>query len=130
MSCSVAKARSDPMSPNGVAAQRRRDRLPREVRVLVAAAFMIAVGYGLVAPVLPTFARSFDVSVTAASAVVSAFAVARVACAPLGGRLVGRFGELLVFGAGLLIVAASSAACAFAADYGQLLAIRAAGGLG
>ena len=91
---------------------------------------MIAIGYGVVAPALPVFARSFDVSVAAASAVVSAFAVARVLFAPVSGRLVGRMGELPVFCGGLLVVAASSAACAFAADYGQLLAFRAAGGLG
>ena len=70
-------------------------RLPREVRVLVFAAFMIAIGYGVVAPALPVFARSFDVSVAAASAVVSAFAVARVLFAPVSGRLVGRTGEQL-----------------------------------
>jgi MFS transporter, DHA1 family, tetracycline resistance protein len=44
--------------------------------------------------------------------------------------MVGRTGELPVFCGGLLVVAASSAACAFVADYGQLLAFRAAGGLG
>ena len=86
------------------------------VRVLVFAAFMIAIGYGVVAPALPVFARSFDVSVAAASAVVSAFAVARVLFAPVSGRLVGRVGELPVFCGGLSVVAASSAACAFAAD--------------
>jgi len=109
---------------------RVRNRLPREVRVLVFAAFMIAIGYGVVAPALPVFARSFDVSVAAASAVVSAFAVARVLFAPVSGRMVGRWGELPVFCGGLSVVAVSSAACAFAADYGQLLAFRAAGGLG
>jgi len=42
---------------------RVRNRLPREVCVLVFAAFMIAIGYGVVAPALPVFARSVDVSV-------------------------------------------------------------------
>jgi predicted MFS family arabinose efflux permease len=41
-------------------------RLPREVRVLAFCAFMIAIGYGVVAPALPALARSFDVSVRAA----------------------------------------------------------------
>jgi DHA1 family tetracycline resistance protein-like MFS transporter len=98
--------------------------------VLAFCAFMIAIGYGVVAPALPAFARSFDVGVTAASAIVSAFAVARVVFAPISGRIVGPMGELPVFCGGLLIVAASSAACAFATDYGQLLIFRAAGGLG
>ena len=98
--------------------------------MLAFCAFMIAVGYGVVAPALPAFARSFDVGVTAASAIVSAFAVARVVFAPISGRIIGPLGELPVFCGGLLIVAASSAACAFATDYGQLLVFRAAGGLG
>jgi DHA1 family tetracycline resistance protein-like MFS transporter len=107
-----------------------KERLPRDIRVLVGAAFVIAIGYGIVAPAVPVFARSFDVGVTAASAVVSAFAVMRLAFAPFSGRMLGRMGELPVFCGGLLIVGLSSAACAFAADYGQLLAFRAVGGVG
>jgi MFS transporter, DHA1 family, tetracycline resistance protein len=110
--------------------QRPKERLPRDIRVLVCAAFLVAVGYGIVAPALPVFARSFDVGVTAASAVVSAFAVMRLAFAPFSGRMPRRLGELPVFCGGLLIVGLSSAACAFAADYGQLLAFRAVGGIG
>lgn len=98
--------------------------------MLVCAAFVIAIGYGIVAPAVPVFARTFDVGVTAASAVVSAFAVFRLAFAPVSGRMLGRAGVLPVFCWGLSIVGASSAACAFAADYGQLLAFRAIGGVG
>ena len=91
---------------------------------------MIAVGYGLIAPALPTFARSFDVGVTAASFVVSAFAIFRLAFAPLSGRLVNKLGELRVYQTGLAIVALSTGACAFAQDYGQLLLFRSLGGIG
>ncbi|MDQ3404835.1 MAG: MFS transporter [Actinomycetota bacterium] len=104
--------------------------LPREVWVLVAANFLIAIGFGLVAPALPTFARSFDVSVTAASIVVSAFAVARLLFAPVSGRLVTRLGERRVYLTGLLIVAASTGACAFAGEYWQLVVLRGLGGVG
>ena len=107
-----------------------RVRLPREIRVLAAAAFVIAIGYGLVAPALPTFARSFDVGVTAASAVVSAFALFRLLFAPASGRLVSRLGELRTYLLGLGIVALSTGACAFAAEYWQLLVFRALGGIG
>jgi MFS family permease len=58
---------------------------------------LIAIGYGIVAPAVPVFARSFDVGVAAASAVVSAFGALRIAFAPLGGRMLGRMGELPVF---------------------------------
>jgi MFS family permease len=105
-------------------------RLPREVWVLVAANFIIAVGFGLVAPALPTFARAFHVSVTAASVVVSAFAVARLIFAPASGRLVTLLGERRVYLTGITIVAASTGACAFAANYWQLLLFRSLGGFG
>lgn len=52
------------------------------------------------------------------------------AFAPVSGWLIGLVGELPVFCAGLLIVGLSSAACAFAIDYIQLLLFRAAGGIG
>jgi MFS family permease len=105
-------------------------RLPREVWVLVSANFIIAVGFGLVAPALPTFARTFNVSVTAASVVVSAFAVARLVFAPASGRLVTMLGERRVYLTGITIVAVSTGLCAFAGSYWQLLLFRSAGGFG
>src|SRR5262245_35280452 len=105
-------------------------RLPREVWVLVSANFIIAVGFGLVAPALPTFARAFNVSVTAASVVVSAFAVARLVFAPASGRLVTLLGERRVDLTGITIVAMSTGACAFAQSYWQLLLFRSLGGFG
>ena len=105
-------------------------RLPREIWVLAAAAFVIAIGYGLVAPAIPAFARSFDVGITAASLVVTAFAVFRLMFAPLSGRLVGRLGELRTYLIGLLIVAVSTGACAFATSYWELLVYRSLGGIG
>ena len=42
-----------------------RQPLPGEITVLVAAAFTVAIGYGIIAPVLPQFAESFDLGVTA-----------------------------------------------------------------
>lgn len=104
--------------------------IPGEIKVLVAAAFVIAIGFGLVAPVLPAYARSFDVGVAAASVVVSVFAFFRLLFAPAGGALVSRLGERPIYLAGLLIVAASSLATAFAQSYWQLLVFRGLGGIG
>ena len=64
--------------------------LPREVGALVAVAFAVAVGFGIVAPAIPGFARQFGVSHAAAGAVISAFALARLASALFGGWLVDR----------------------------------------
>lgn len=105
-------------------------RIPADVWVLVAAAFAVAIGYGLVAPVLPQFARSFDVSVAAASVVVSAFAFFRLVFAPAGGVLVDRLGERWVYMTGLLVVAVSTLATGLAQSYWQLLVFRGLGGLG
>jgi MFS transporter, DHA1 family, tetracycline resistance protein len=107
-----------------------RVRLPREIWVLVASAFTVAIGFGIVAPALPAFARSFDVGYAAAAAVISLFAGFRLAFAPIGGRLVGRFGELRVYAVGLVIAAASVGATAFAQSYWQLLIFRGLGGIG
>lgn len=104
--------------------------MPREVWVLVAASFVIALGYGVVAPALPEFARSFNVGITAASAVVSAFAIMRLAFAPSSGRLVRTLGERPVYLIGLLIVAVSTLAVAFAHSYWQLMVFRGLGGIG
>lgn len=112
------------------AATHERVRIPSEIWILVGASFVIAVGFGLVSPVLPGFARSFDVGATAATIVVSAFAFCRLVFAPAGGRLVQRLGERPVYLTGLLVVAVSSLATAFAQTYWQLLVFRGLGGLG
>lgn len=104
--------------------------IPREIWILVGAAFVIAIGFGIVSPVLPAYARSFDVGVAAASVIVSAFAFFRLVFAPAGGLLVSRLGERPVYLAGLLVVALSSLATAFAQSYGQLLLFRGLGGIG
>jgi MFS family permease len=104
--------------------------LPREIWVLVSASFVIALGFGLVAPALPQFARSFDVGITAATVVVSAFAAMRLAFAPASGALVQKLGERPVYITGVLIVALSTGACAFAETYWQLLVFRGLGGIG
>lgn len=104
--------------------------MPREVWVMVSASFVIALGYGVVAPALPEFARSFNVGVTAASAIVSAFAIMRLVFAPSTGRLVNRFGERPMYLLGIFIVAISTLASAFAQSYWQLMLFRGLGGIG
>ena len=104
--------------------------LPREVGVLSAVAFCVALGFGILAPALPVFAREFGVSALQASAVISVFALVRFLTSPLSGALVDRLGERTVLASGLLIVSISSAAAGFSQTYVQLLALRGIGGLG
>ena len=104
--------------------------LPREVAVLAAVAFVVALGFGLVAPALPVFARSFHVGRTAAAAVISAFALMRLVSARGGGFLADRLGERRVLAAGIGVVAGSSLLAGLSQNYGQLLALRGIGGVG
>ena len=105
-------------------------KLPSEVWILIFSNAVIALGYGVVAPVIPEYARNFGVSISAATFVITAFALMRLAFAPAAGSLVQRLGERRVYVSGLVIVALSTGACAFAATYWQLLLFRALGGIG
>ena len=104
--------------------------LPREAWVLIAANAVAALGYGVVSPVLPAFARTFGVSLGAVTFSITIFSVMRLFSAPPTGLLVQRLGERQVYVAGLLIVSVSTATCAFAQNYWQLLVYRAIGGIG
>jgi MFS family permease len=104
--------------------------LPREVRVLVIASFFVAIGFGIVVPAIPVFARSFGVSHTQVGFIISTFAVARFASGLFSGKLVDRFGERNVFAVGVFFVSISVALAGLAQSYEQLLIFRAAGGLG
>ena len=101
-----------------------------EIWVLAGANVVIALGYGVVAPVLPQYARNFGVSIGAATFVITAFAMMRLLFAPPSGMLVQKLGERRVYLTGLLIVALSTLACAFAQSYWQLLVFRSLGGAG
>src|ERR1700755_1505106 len=98
--------------------------LPREAVVLSAVSFTVALGYGIVAPGIPAFARQFGVGVAAAASVISAFALMRVAFALPAGRLADRFGSRRVMAIGIAVVAVSSMLAGFSRSFAQLLALR------
>jgi len=104
--------------------------MPREVWVLGAVAFSVALGFGIVAPVIPVFARKFGVGQTAAGLVLSAFAFMRLAFGPAGGVLVNKFGERRMMAIGIAIVAVSSLLTGTAQTYTQMLILRGTGGVG
>jgi MFS family permease len=104
--------------------------LPREAAILSAVSFTVALGYGIVAPCIPAFARQFGVSVAAAASVISAFALMRVAFALPAGRLVDRLGSRRVMAIGITVVAVSSMLAGLSQSFVQLLVLRGVGGLG
>ncbi|MGL4340415.1 MAG: MFS transporter [Rhodoglobus sp.] len=113
-----------------VSASVGRPRLPRDVYVLGVIAFLIMVGFGVVVPVLPVFARSFGVGNFEVGAVISAFALMRLITSPICGRLIDLLGERIVLSGGIFIVAVSSGLVGIAQNYLQLLILRGVGGIG
>lgn len=105
-------------------------RIPTQIWVLVAAAFIIAVGYGLIAPIIPQFAQSFDVGMAAAGAVVSIFAMSRLFFAPVSGQLIDKLGSRKVYLTGLMMVAVTTGLVALAQEYWHILLLRGIGGIG
>jgi DHA1 family multidrug resistance protein-like MFS transporter len=104
--------------------------LPPEVAILAIVAFCVALGFGIVAPALPVFAKSFQVSAFLAGTVISVFAFVRLASAVPAGWLVDRTGERIVLATGLIIVAVSSALAGLSTSFVQLVALRGVGGFG
>ncbi len=104
--------------------------LPREVYVLGLVAFCVAVGFGVLVPVLPVFARSFGVGNTEVGAVISAFALMRLISSPFCGWLIKIFSERIIMATGIFIVAISSGLAGISRSYPQLLVLRGVGGIG
>jgi MFS family permease len=100
------------------------------VAILSSVSFTVALGYGIVAPGIPAYARQFGVSTAAAASVISAFALMRIIGALPSGRLVDRLGERKMIAIGIAIVAASSALAGFSDSFVQLIVLRGVGGLG
>lgn len=105
-------------------------RLPREAWVLIGANVVAALGYGVVSPVLPVYARTFGVSMDAVTFAITLFSVMRLFFAPPSGLLVQRLGERPIYVSGLLIVSVSTGLSAFVQTYWELLVFRAIGGIG
>jgi DHA1 family multidrug resistance protein-like MFS transporter len=100
------------------------------VAILSAVSFTVALGFGIVAPAIPAFARQFGVSVVVAASVISVFALMRVVGALPAGRLVDRFGEPRVMAAGIAVVAVSSVLAGFSRSFAELMVLRGSGGVG
>ena len=100
------------------------------VRVVLLMIFVIMLGFGIVAPILPLYARSFGVSYRTASLLISAFAFTRLLTDPFSGAIVDRFGERLTAMAGVLIVGVSAFLAGLPSSFRLVLLLRAAGGAG
>jgi DHA1 family multidrug resistance protein-like MFS transporter len=102
----------------------------REVRAATVGTFVVMLGFGIVSPVLPNYARSFGVGYDAVGLLIAGFALTRLIADPFCGRFVDRFGERSMASLGAVIVGVTSIAAALAGTFPLLLVLRSAGGIG
>jgi EmrB/QacA subfamily drug resistance transporter len=98
--------------------------------LLCVAQFVVVLDASIVNVALPSIGKGLDFSEQNLPWVVNAYVIAFGGFLLLGGRAADLLGRRRVFMAGLLVVAVASLAAGFAADQGQLIAARAAQGLG
>jgi EmrB/QacA subfamily drug resistance transporter len=98
--------------------------------LLCAAQFVVVLDASIVNVALPTIGRGLHFSEQNLPWVVNAYVIAFGGFLLLGGRAADLLGRRRVFMAGLLVVATSSLTAGFAATQGELIAARAAQGLG
>lgn len=87
-------------------------------------------GFGIVLPILPAYARSFGIGPTSVGMVVAIYGLARLLANVPAGRLSERRGRREVMILGTAITAVASLMTAFAGDLWQLLLFRALSGVG
>jgi predicted MFS family arabinose efflux permease len=103
---------------------------PREaIRLLALAGFNAGISLRCVEPMLPKLAGEFDVSVSAAGAVITSFALAYAIAVLLQGPLGDRFGKLRVVTLGTALAGLASLGCALAWSLESLAAMRLATGI-
>src|SRR5436305_528219 len=98
--------------------------------LICVAQFVVVLDASIVNVALPSIGRGLHFSEENLPWVVNAYVIAFGGFLLLGGRAADLLGRRRVFMAGLLVVAVASLAAGFAANQGQLIAARAAQGLG
>src|SRR6516225_6135227 len=111
-------------------AQEYLDRRWTALILLCVAQFVVVLDASIVNVALPSIGRGLHFSEQNLPWVVNAYVIAFGGFLLLGGRAADLLGRRRVFMVGLLVVAGASLAAGFAATQGQLIAARAAQGLG
>ena len=111
---------------------RLRQRLT-EHRILLWVCLVIAVnqlGFGIIVPVTPIYARTFGVSEAAIGLVVAVYGLGRFLFSVPVGQAADRFGRRGTIFAGTLLTCAGSLLCSLADDFARLLLYRFIAGIG
>jgi MFS family permease len=104
--------------------------LDRQVTLLSATSLVIMLGSSIISPVLPLYAREFDVNYAGAGLLVSSFAAGRLAFDYVGGALADRVSPRLLTTAGAAVTAVSAFLCARATSFAWLVGYRVIEGVG
>lgn len=102
----------------------------RQTWALTVAIAFVMTGVTLVAPIIPLYALEFGVSYTAAGALITGFALARLLFSLVGGVAGDRYGARRIAVGGALLLTVSSVTAALAPSYAALLASRFVEGMG
>ena len=102
----------------------------RAVVTVIALAFVLMVGTGLVLPILPLYARSFGIGYGEAGILISAYALARLVSDLLSGLAVDRFGERLSACGGLSLMALATLLTGLAPSFALAVVFWAGAGAG
>ncbi len=115
-------------SPTATSDPRRAAIPPRHVKrqlgVVLAVVFVDLLGFGIVLPLLPTYAATFRVSPAAIGFLVTSFSLLQLLAVPVWGAVSDRYGRRPVLIVGLLGSAASYVLFALAGSYWALLVSR------
>ncbi len=98
--------------------------MKRQLGIVFAVVFVDLLGFGIVLPLLPTYAETFHVSPAAIGLLVTSFSLLQLVAVPIWGALSDRFGRRPVLIVGLLGSTASYVLFALAGSYWALLVSR------
>src|SRR6266480_3411530 len=101
-----------------------------EFRAVIGATVFIMLGFGLIVPALPQFAKNLGVGDAGVSVILFGFALTRLGGDFFVASLIERFGERTITVTGAGIVGVSSLAAGASQTYWQLVALRGMGGVG
>src|SRR5206468_708478 len=73
--------------------ERQRSRLPAGFGTIWLSVAVDLIGFGIVLPILPLYAKRFGASAVTATGLVAAFSAAQFVCSPILGRLSDRIGR-------------------------------------
>ncbi len=91
---------------------------------------VVMIGFGMIAPILPLYARSFDVSTAMVGLLITSFGVARLFTNLPAGKLADRIGRRPLILTGPLITAVGALLAGFAPGFWFLVGARFVQGLG